>query len=127
MIKLTLPGTVRIKKNNRRIFRIGKQNKSLPSKAYEQWEYDSRIIIKPQLIEQLYGLIDCPLRIKAIFYYKGQRPDLQGAFESLADCLEGIIYKDDKQIESWDGSRLVHDLKNPRTEVWISKYTEELL
>lgn len=58
----------------------------------------------------------------ATFYYKGPRPDLHGAMESLADCLQGIIINDDRQIESWDGTRIIHDKTNPRTEFEIVEY-----
>ena len=67
-------------------------------------------------------LLLCPIIIETHFFYKGQRPDLSGACESIGDCLQGIVYADDRQIESWDGSRCIHDLQNPRTEVIIGKY-----
>lgn len=115
-LSLTIPGTIRIKKNSKRIFGNGRFKKVLPSKAYETWEKEAwkslwgKAIIPP---------LTCPVHIEAHFYYKGNKPDLSGAMEGLADALEGIIYEDDTQIESWDGSRLHHDLKNPRTEVKI--------
>jgi Holliday junction resolvase RusA-like endonuclease len=39
--------------------------------------------------------------------------------ESCGDMLQGILYADDGQIESWDGSRMVHDKDNPRTEIRV--------
>ena len=33
--------------------------------------------------------------------------------------FKGLIWSDDAQIESWDGSRMHHDLKNPRTEIIV--------
>jgi hypothetical protein len=33
--------------------------------------------------------------------------------------MEGIIWENDKQIISWDGSRLHHDKANPRTEITV--------
>jgi len=115
-IKLTIPGSIRSKKNSKRIFARGKFKKVLPSKAYELWENQARgalwgkAIIPP---------LTCQVSIEAHFYYRGQQPDLSGCLESIGDCLEGIIYANDGQIESWDGSRLHHDKENPRTEVVI--------
>ena len=116
-LHLTIPGTIRIKKNNKRIFGFGKIKKVLPSKDYVAWEKYAREVIRKYLPIQL---ISAPLWIKATMYYKGNRPDLSGAFESIGDCLEGYVYLNDKQIESWDGSRLIHDKENPRTEITIS-------
>lgn len=113
-LTLAIPGSIRSKKNSKRIFACGRFKKVLPSKAYEAWEKQARgamwgkAIIPP---------LTCPVHVEAHFYYKGNQPDLSGAMESIADCLEGIIWADDGQIVSWDGSRLHHDLKNPRTEI----------
>ena len=41
------------------------------------------------------------------------------ALESIGDALEGLVWVNDKQIMSWDGSRLFHDLNNPRTEITV--------
>jgi len=113
---ITIPGSVRSKKNSKRIFARGPFKKVLPSKAYEAWEKQAR--------QSLWGKaivppICVPCAVKATFYYKGQKPDLSGAMESIADCLQGIIWADDGLIESWDGSRMVHDKENPRTEVTV--------
>jgi Holliday junction resolvase RusA-like endonuclease len=140
-IKITLSGTIRSKKNShtpiplpsKAVTRFkalfGKSWKYaqvliVPGKTYKKWEAAAR----DQLMAILppgRKLLTCPLHVKAIFYYKGPRPDLQGAMESLADCLEGYIYEDDKQIESWDGSRIVHDKNDPRVEIEILKYEPE--
>jgi len=116
-IKLILPGSIRSKKNSKRIFGKGRYKIVLPSKAYVQWEKDARLYAKMQarLVEPLKGRVS----VCMIAYYKGQRPDLSGALESVGDALEGVIWEDDHQIESWDGSRLIHDKKYPRTEVEI--------
>jgi len=124
MMQVVLPGSIRSKKNSKRAMIVGGVNKPkravlLSSKAYLKWENEARWEARIQLrfTEMLQG----PIAIRALFYYKGPRPDLQGAMESLADCLEGICYLDDKQIVSWDGSRLIHDKSNPRTVVEITE------
>jgi Holliday junction resolvase RusA-like endonuclease len=60
-----------------------------------------------------------PIHVEAVFYFKGPEPDLSGCCESIADAMEGILWANDKQIESWDGSRKRHDLDNPRTEIRV--------
>lgn len=119
----TIPGSVRSKKNSKRIFARGPFKKVLPSKAYEAWEKEARqslwgkVIIPP---------ICGPCCVKAIFYYRGQKPDLSGAMESIADAMEGLLWANDGLIESWDGSRLIHDKDNPRTEIevrWLQNVT----
>ena len=92
----------------------------VPSKAYEKWEIAAWESVLYG--EQPYKYFTCPVHVKVTAYYKGKQPDLSGVLESVGDCLEGIAWKDDKQIVSWDGSRLQHDLKNPRTIVEVTEY-----
>jgi Holliday junction resolvase RusA-like endonuclease len=117
---ITLPGSIRSKKNSKRIYARGKFKTVLPSKAYCAWEKQARLVA----ILLLRGTLEAPFggpikNVKVTAYYKGQQPDLSGVLESVADCLEKIIWTDDKNIIAWDGSRLYHDLKNPRTEVEV--------
>lgn len=116
--RLALPGSIRSKKNSKRIYAGRKFTRVLPSEAYLEWERRAResIFLQTGKIRLLKG----PVAVNAQIYHKGQRPDLSGCFESIGDCLEGFVYENDKQIISWDGSRLWHDLKNPRTiiEIW---------
>lgn len=121
-MKVILPDTIRSKKNSKQIVTIGGVNSPrktiiLPSKAYKKWELQARKVAKMQVRETLTG----PVEVKALIYYKGRRPDLSGALESIGDCLEGICWDDDIQIVSWDGSRLIHDLKDPRTVVHVNE------
>jgi len=119
-IELYLPGSIRSKKNSKRIFARGKMKTVLPSKAYMEWEAEARY----EIARQLYGypdfeILPCPVHINAQIYYKGKQPDLSGCLESIGDCLEGLIFSDDRQIVSWDGSRLYHDKSNPRTNISV--------
>ncbi len=118
-MKFVIHGSIRSKKNSKRIFGVGRCKKVLPSKAYEQWEKGAH----GELWHQIRGIFfNEPIWVKAIFYYKGKRPDIHGAMESLADCLEGVLIQNDSQIESWDGSRMIHDKDDPRTEFEIVRY-----
>ena len=134
-IKLTLPGTVRTKKNSRQISLLPSKHQTgiftsrrgrliqamafpRPGKAYLQWETIARIEARQQLPKG-FILLKNSIGINAQIFYKGSKPDIQGAFEAIADCLQGVVYENDKQIDHWDNSRMIHDLKNPRTEVTI--------
>ena len=122
-LTLTIPGSIRSKKNSKRPVTIGGKNKPrrivlLPSKAYLKWEKEARQVVKTQLpagFQLLTGVIE----IEALFFCKGVLPDLSGACESLGDCLESVVYLNDKQIKSWDGSRVYRDKEMPRTLVGI--------
>lgn len=119
-ITLTLPGSIRAKKNSKRIFARGRLKKVLPSKAYEAWEKQARQEAIWFLVGYGFGdPLTTPVHVEAHIYYKGNRPDLSGAMESIGDCLQGVVWADDSQIVSWDGTRLHHDLKNPRTEITV--------
>jgi Holliday junction resolvase RusA-like endonuclease len=100
---------------------MGRFKKVLPSKAYEKWESEARVDVLRQLAEDFrpFKIISGPVHVGAIFYYKGVQPDLSGCLESVGDCLEGIIWENDRLIKSWDGSRLIHELVNPYTVVTV--------
>ena len=123
-LRLVIPGCIRSKKNSKRIYATGRFKKVLPSKAYELWEAGARASALDQLTQW-----HCPViymggcAVNAQIYFKGQRPDLSGALESIGDCFEGILWENDKQIESWDGSRLIHDKDNPRVELEVEPFT----
>jgi len=132
-ISLIIPGSIVSKKNSRIACMIGGKNcprrpMILPSAAYKKWEKQARKEAWAQInygdllaeLTEVWFPIEVPVHIKAFFYYKGNKPDLAGAMESISDCLQGVVWADDGQIESWDGSRTRHDLKNPRTEISIS-------
>jgi hypothetical protein len=122
-LNLILPGSVKSKKNSKRIIRVGGRYKPrrsyiIPSKAYLNWERSVRdYLVETNQFRR--DLITSLCTVAATFYYKGPRPDLSGSEESLGDCLEGYIWENDKLISSWDGSELIHDKKNPRTEIVI--------
>ena len=123
-VKITIPGTLRIKKNNKRIYGNGKFKKVLPSKAYLDWEMKARWLIFGAIGHEEHRIfpLKIDLHVEVKVYYKGLQMDLSGAMESIGDCLEGVIWKNDKQIKSWDGSRLFHDKDNPRTEIVVRRF-----
>ena len=124
-IKVTLPGSIRSKKNSKRIFKQGKFTRVLPSKAYVAWEKQARNAASMQWpYDKSLDLIEKPVSVNAQIYFKGPQPDLSGCLESVGDMGESYLWSNDKNIYSWDGSRLHHDKVNPRTELTI-EYREE--
>jgi Holliday junction resolvase RusA-like endonuclease len=111
---LVIPGSIRSKKNSKRIYSCGRFKRVLPSKAYCEWEEQAR-----KIIHKRNPLLTSDVTVEAHIYYSGQQPDLSGCMESLGDCLEGVIWENDRQIISWDGTRLYHDKNNPRTEIIV--------
>lgn len=114
MVKLTVYGAPRTKKNSLRRFRPKGSNRtlSMPSKAWTEWNRTAHVEGKPS--EPITYEVNC----FAIFYRDALRGDAVGYYQGLADLLEkhGVV-DDDKRIVSWDGSRLLKDAKNPRVEV----------
>jgi len=120
-LKLTIQGSIRSKKNSKRIFGNGKFKKVLPSKAYLLWEGAAQASVFEQIGR--IPLLTEPIWVNAQIYYKGQQPDLSGCMESVGDAFEGILWENDSQIKSWDGSRLIHDKANPRVELEVEPFT----
>ena len=71
--------------------------------------------------------IEEPVEVKCLFYMPTRRRvDLTNLLESIDDVLvRAGVLKDDHSgiIVSHDGSRVLYDKDNPRTEVFISEMT----
>jgi len=118
---IVLPGSVRAKKNSRVPIYVGGRNVPrrlviIPSRAYRNWEAEARCAARQQWAGEP---ISGDVSMSVLAYVKGKKPDLSGVLESVGDCLQGIVYLDDAQIYSWDGSRVYHDRQMPRTVVTI--------
>lgn len=109
----------RTKKNSQQIFKgANGRNFISPSKAYKQYEKDCLAFMpKPD------RTIDYPVNIKALYFMPTRRKvDLCNLHEALCDVLVkyGVIEDDNSRIVvSMDGSRVLYDKYNPRTEVEI--------
>jgi Holliday junction resolvase RusA-like endonuclease len=94
--------------------------KIVTEESYTKWQDSARTDALVHLYQRRFlKPTTKPVHVKMIAFYKGPKPDLSGSLESIGDCLQGVVWKDDSQIVSWDGSRLIHDVKNPRTEVTV--------
>ena len=124
MIQFTLSGAPRTKKNHgRRIWRGGRAF-HVPSEAHEHWHKAAcrqAWVIREELRQAGVELPICgDVHVRAIFYRDAKRGDLNGYMQSLGDWLEDVqIIRNDRQIVSWDGTRLEKDPERPRIEVEI--------
>jgi len=126
VFKYIIPTTPVTKKNSQRIFINRRTGKPfvMPSKAYEKYEAIAMMSLYPIPKSPIQSAVE----VKAIFYMKTKRKvDLVNLLESLDDVLvkAGILADDNSDIViSHDGSRVMYDKENPRTEVTIKEVKE---
>lgn len=119
-LQFTIPLQPITKKNNGRIIKNKETGKCgfIPSEQYKRYEKDCKYFIPAHYIKD-------PINVKAIFYMKTKGlVDLTNLNESLHDIMQEyncIIDDDCKIIVSTDGSRVMYDKENPRTEVTIER------
>lgn len=125
MIKFTVPIAPITKKNHQQIYKNSRTGKPFvsPSSQYKQYETDCL-----WFIPKLPAPIDYAVNVKCIFYMPTKRRvDLTNLLESIDDVMvkAGLLADDDyKVIASHDGSRVMFDKENPRTEVEIERCTD---
>lgn len=120
MMKLTLEGPPRTKKNSLRIIRCGKRQKVIPSEAYEQYEaaclWQIRRPREP---------ISRRVNVQCVYYMPTRRRiDLCNLLEATCDILvkAGVLADDNSGIVAGhDGSRVMHDRERPRVEIEIGE------
>ncbi len=117
-IKITIPLAPVTKKNHGQIVTMGGKPRLLPSKQYREYEAAAGIFLKR--LE-----ISTPVNLKCLFYMPTRRiVDLVGLLQAADDVLTayGVILDDNSRIVvSHDGSRVLYDKENPRTEIEITK------
>lgn len=117
-VTFTIPLRPVTKKNSQRIVVIKGKPMILPSKAYTEYEHDAMYFLRPLGI-------DYPVNVKAIYYMPTRRRvDLINLHEALHDILvkAGTLTDDNSNIiVSTDGSRVMYDKDNPRTEIEITR------
>lgn len=120
IIKFTVPLSPITKKNSQRIAVRGGRPIILPSEKHKEYESIALWYI-PKRGEP----IDFPVNVRCLFYMPNNRLcDLTNHLESIDDVMvKAGLLKDDnyKIIVSHDGSRVLVDKDNPRTEVEITK------
>lgn len=125
IITFTIKLTPVSKKNHQRIVTNKKTGVPfiIPSSQYKQYEKDVAWFIPKS------KLIDYPVNVKCLFYMPTRRRcDLTNMLEAVDDIM--VKYKllqDDncKIIVGHDGSRVLYDKENPRTEITITPIGED--
>lgn len=124
MIEFTIPLPPISKKNSQRIFVNRSTGKPFikPSKQYEDYEAAAMRYVPKRPTP-----IDTAVNVKCLFYMPTRRRcDLTNLLEAADDLMvkAGLLADDNYTIiRSHDGSRVLYDKTNPRTEVYID--TEE--
>ena len=125
MIHFTIPLIPISKKNHQQILK-NKYGRPFiaPSKQYRDYERDALWFIPKRD-----RLIDYPCNVKCLFYMPTKRLcDLTNMLESIDDVMvKAGLFKDDNYriIAAHDGSRVLYDKDNPRTEVYIERVEVE--
>ena len=112
------------KKNSQQIFVNGRTGKPFvaPSQKFKEYENAAGFYIKGRYSGGF------PANVKCLFYMPTKRRvDLVNLLESIDDILTnyGVIPDDSAQyIGAHDGSRVLYDKDNPRTEITISELAD---
>lgn len=126
MIKFTVKLPPISKKNSQQIFVNQNTGKPfiMPSAKYRLYERDAMYFIPLQAKP-----INYPVNVKCLFYVPTKRKcDLTNMLEAIDDIMvkRGLLADDNYTvIEAHDGSRVLYDKENPRTEVYITPIQEE--
>lgn len=109
------------KKNSQRLVPRGNRVIPIPSEQYEAYQENAGQFIPPSARIE----INAPSEITCLFYMKTRRRvDLTNLLEAIDDTLVhyGVIEDDNSKIVvSHDGSRVLYDKENPRTEIVIRR------
>lgn len=122
-IEIVIPLDPRTKKNNMRLVTRNCRTFPIPSKAYVEYEEACGWYLKrPD------KPIDYRVNVKAVYYMKTKRKvDLPNLHSALHDILThyGIVEDDNSDIiAKTDGSEVLYDKDNPRTEITITRLDE---
>ena len=109
------------KKNSGRIVMRGRRPILLPSEKYTQYEKDAGWFLKRYANMN----IDFPVNVKCVFYMPTRRNvDLPNLLNAIDDVLVHykVIQDDNRNIvATHDGSVVLYDKNNPRTEIEITR------
>ena len=122
-MKIVIKGEPVTKKNSQRIVVAHGRPLIMPSAKYKEYEKMCALYVHP--LEQP---IDYGVNVKCLFYKSTRRKsDVTNHLQAVLDIL--VKYKvlaDDNFSIVWsvDGSRVLYDKDNPRTEIEITKIGE---
>ncbi len=115
--QLVISGQPITKKNSQVIRCINGYPLVNQSKAYRAYEKKALAEMVAYPGETIRG----PVMVRVLYWLKDRRrPDLTNLLQATADILEkaGVI-ANDRNIVSWDGSRIMGVSHNPRAEITI--------
>ena len=125
MIEFTIPLAPISKKNSQQIFVNRKTGRPfiMPSEQYRRYEREAALFIPRDIC------IDRPVNVQCLFYMPTRRKcDLTNLLEAIDDILVKFrVLADDNFtiVEGHDGSRVLYDKDNPRTEIYIERCEKE--
>ena len=115
---ILIPLEPRTKKNHQQIVQNNGKRFVIQSKQYRDYEKNALYFIKPLGI-------DYPVNLRCLFYMGTHRAvDLTNLLEAIDDIMvKGDMLKDDNYriVAGHDGSRVLYDKENPRTEIYIEE------
>ncbi len=124
-MRLIILGRPVTKKNHSRIIvnRRSGRPMLIPSKQAKSWESDAieQIRRQPPVCRGFWEAASVPLSLSALVYRDRNVGDLGNYLAAICDALEraGVVVND-RLIQSFDGSRLLIDRKNPRVELELT-------
>ena len=122
MVKFTIKLPPVTKKNHSQIIYRNGKPMLVPSKQFTAYQKSAGWFLHPKGI-------NTPVNIKCLFYMNTRRVvDLVGLLQAVDDVLVhyGVIEDDNSRIVSGhDGSRVLYDKENPRTEIEITDMVEK--
>ena len=99
------------------IYRTNPKSRGLyMTKEAKQWKEDFGWVLKETKIK----CTEDPVIIGEIHIYLKHDRDCQGGLKLLFDAMEGIYYKNDKQVICFGPVYKLKDSKNPRIELFIN-------
>ena len=122
MLKFTIPLPPVTKKNHQQIIVNKKTGRPMviPSKQYREYEKECGWFVQGKGEK-----INEPVTVKCLFYMPTKRRvDLANLLNAILDILvkyEVIADDNSNIVYSHDGSRVLYDKENPRTEITIER------
>ena len=124
MAFIKIPGRPVPKKNNMVARCVNGKPLLTQSKAYRDYEKAALLSLADYQGPRFSG----PVQVRASYWLAdNRRPDLNNLMAATADILEKAgILKNDRDIVSWDGSRIMGVSHNPRVEIIITSVDRQL-
>ncbi|MCD6194287.1 MAG: RusA family crossover junction endodeoxyribonuclease [Candidatus Aminicenantes bacterium] len=124
MINLCIFGQTPSKKSSQQIVKIKNKLRVIPNPKYMKWEKYAVFQLKKQAEKINLKTIDKPVHVRCKIYRRTKRRvDLVNLLQSIHDVLtKAKIIKDDRLIESVDGSRKIIGIEEgkERAEIFIN-------